>query len=100
MSERFDEGTVVEKQASRVKPPPMYQVVLLNDDGAFIKPLTHLAAFYSNRPPETGYKKRTNHTVNQYANCRFQACRKRTAERKTTRKKRCRSRHNSTSFNS
>lgn len=26
------EGTVVEKQASRVKPPPMYQVVLLNDD--------------------------------------------------------------------
>jgi ATP-dependent Clp protease adaptor protein ClpS len=32
MSERSDEGTVVEKQASRVKPPPMYQVVLLNDD--------------------------------------------------------------------
>ena len=32
MSERIDEGTVVEKQASRVKPPPMYQVVLLNDD--------------------------------------------------------------------
>ena len=32
MSERIDEGAVVEKQASRVKPPPMYQVVLLNDD--------------------------------------------------------------------
>ena len=32
MSERIDEGTVVEKQASRVKPPPLYQVVLLNDD--------------------------------------------------------------------
>jgi ATP-dependent Clp protease adaptor protein ClpS len=32
MSERIDEGTVVEKQASRVKTPPMYQVVLLNDD--------------------------------------------------------------------
>jgi len=32
MSERFDEGTVTEKQASRVKPPPMFQVVLLNDD--------------------------------------------------------------------
>jgi ATP-dependent Clp protease adaptor protein ClpS len=32
MSERSDEGTVVEKQTSRVKPPPMYQVVLLNDD--------------------------------------------------------------------
>ena len=29
---RTGEGTVVEKQASRVKPPPMYQVVLLNDD--------------------------------------------------------------------
>ena len=32
MSERSGEGTVVEKQASRVKPPPIYQVVLLNDD--------------------------------------------------------------------
>ena len=32
MSERSDVGTVVEKQASKVKPPPMYQVVLLNDD--------------------------------------------------------------------
>ena len=32
MSERIDENVVVEKQASRVKPPPMYQVVLLNDD--------------------------------------------------------------------
>jgi ATP-dependent Clp protease adaptor protein ClpS len=32
MSQRIGEGTVVEKQASRVKPPPMYQVVLLNDD--------------------------------------------------------------------
>jgi len=32
MSERFDEGTVTEKQTSRVKAPPMFQVVLLNDD--------------------------------------------------------------------
>jgi ATP-dependent Clp protease adaptor protein ClpS len=32
MSHQVGEGTVVEKQASRVKPPPMYQVVLLNDD--------------------------------------------------------------------
>jgi ATP-dependent Clp protease adaptor protein ClpS len=32
MSERFDEGTVTEKKTSRVKPPPMFQVVLLNDD--------------------------------------------------------------------
>jgi ATP-dependent Clp protease adaptor protein ClpS len=32
MSRQIGEGTVVEKQASRVKPPPMYQVVLLNDD--------------------------------------------------------------------
>jgi ATP-dependent Clp protease adaptor protein ClpS len=30
--ERTDEGTVAEKQTSRVKPPPVYQVVLLNDD--------------------------------------------------------------------
>jgi len=32
MSHQVGEATVVEKQASRVKPPPMYQVVLLNDD--------------------------------------------------------------------
>ena len=32
MSEQLGDGTVVEKQASRVKPPPVYQVVLLNDD--------------------------------------------------------------------
>jgi ATP-dependent Clp protease adapter protein ClpS len=32
MSERFDQGTVVEKQAAETKPPPMFQVVLLNDD--------------------------------------------------------------------
>lgn len=32
MSERLGEGTVTEKKASRVKPPPMFQVVLLNDD--------------------------------------------------------------------
>jgi len=32
MAERFEEGAVAEKQASRVKPPPMFQVVLLNDD--------------------------------------------------------------------
>ena len=32
MAERFEDGTVAEKQASRVKPPPMFQVVLLNDD--------------------------------------------------------------------
>src|SRR5512135_2259338 len=53
---------------------------LLLDDGAFIRPLTHLAAFYSNRPPETGYKKRTNHMVNQYTKRRFQACRNCTAQ--------------------
>src|SRR4030095_14607098 len=32
MDERVGDSTVVEKQASRVKPPPVYQVVLLNDD--------------------------------------------------------------------
>jgi ATP-dependent Clp protease adaptor protein ClpS len=31
-SERVDEGTVVERQTARVKPPSLYQVVLLNDD--------------------------------------------------------------------
>ena len=30
--QRSGDGVVVEKQASRVKPPPMYQVLLLNDD--------------------------------------------------------------------
>jgi ATP-dependent Clp protease adaptor protein ClpS len=30
--ERIEEGTVVEHQAARTVPPPMFQVVLLNDD--------------------------------------------------------------------
>jgi len=30
--ERFQDGTVVEKKLSRTKPPPLFQVVLLNDD--------------------------------------------------------------------
>jgi ATP-dependent Clp protease adaptor protein ClpS len=30
--QRSGDGVVVEKQASRVKPPPTYQVLLLNDD--------------------------------------------------------------------
>ncbi|MGE5665985.1 MAG: ATP-dependent Clp protease adapter ClpS [Betaproteobacteria bacterium] len=32
MSERVGDGVVAEKQLARVKPPPLYQVVLLNDD--------------------------------------------------------------------
>ena len=32
MAERFEDGAVTEKQTARVKPPPMFQVVLLNDD--------------------------------------------------------------------
>jgi ATP-dependent Clp protease adaptor protein ClpS len=32
MTERAGDGVVVEKQATRVKPPGMHQVVLLNDD--------------------------------------------------------------------
>jgi ATP-dependent Clp protease adaptor protein ClpS len=32
MSEQQGEGVVTEKQVSRIKPPPMFEVVLLNDD--------------------------------------------------------------------
>ena len=32
MSERAGDAIPTEKQASQVKPPPMYEVVLLNDD--------------------------------------------------------------------
>ena len=32
MATRHDPSPVLERQESRVKPPPMYQVVLLNDD--------------------------------------------------------------------
>ena len=32
MATRHDPTPVLERQESRVKPPPMYQVVLLNDD--------------------------------------------------------------------
>jgi len=32
MATRHDPSTVLESQESRLKPPPMYQVLLLNDD--------------------------------------------------------------------
>lgn len=32
MATRHDPSTVLERQESHVKPPPMYQVMLLNDD--------------------------------------------------------------------
>lgn len=32
MTEKFDPSTVLERQEAKVKPPPMYQVFLLNDD--------------------------------------------------------------------
>jgi ATP-dependent Clp protease adaptor protein ClpS len=32
MSERTGNSTVVEKQAAKTEPPPLFQVVLLNDD--------------------------------------------------------------------
>jgi len=32
MSERIEESTVVEHEAAKTVPPPMFQVVLLNDD--------------------------------------------------------------------
>ena len=32
MGNQYDHGTILEKQAQKLKPPSMYQVVLLNDD--------------------------------------------------------------------
>lgn len=32
MSTKHDEGTVLERQEQKLKPPPLYQVLLLNDD--------------------------------------------------------------------
>ena len=32
MGIKHENGTVVERQAQKLKPPPMYQVLLLNDD--------------------------------------------------------------------
>jgi len=32
MSTKHDEGTVLERQEHKLKPPPLYQVLLLNDD--------------------------------------------------------------------
>ncbi len=32
MATKYDSGTVLERQAQKLKPPPMYQVLLLNDD--------------------------------------------------------------------
>jgi ATP-dependent Clp protease adaptor protein ClpS len=32
MTDKFDHSTVLERQEAKVKPPPMFQVMLLNDD--------------------------------------------------------------------
>ncbi len=32
MATRHDNGTVLERQAEKLKPPPMYQILILNDD--------------------------------------------------------------------
>ena len=32
MAKRSEEGTILEKKAAKVKPPPLFKVLLLNDD--------------------------------------------------------------------
>ena len=32
MANQYENSTVIERQAEKLKPPPMYQVILLNDD--------------------------------------------------------------------
>ncbi len=32
MTDKFEHSTVLERQEAKVKPPPMFQVLLLNDD--------------------------------------------------------------------
>jgi ATP-dependent Clp protease adaptor protein ClpS len=51
-----DEGqgaVVVERQAAKTEPPPMYQVVLLNDDYTPMEFVVHVLQEYFNRDLET-----------------------------------------------
>lgn len=53
MANRHENSTVVERQAQKLKPPSMYQVVLLNDDYTPMEFVVIVLQEYFNKTRET-----------------------------------------------
>ena len=53
MATKHDNGTVLERQEQKLKPPPMYQVVLLNDDYTPMEFVVAILQEYFNKDRET-----------------------------------------------
>lgn len=53
MGTKHENGTVLEKQAQKLKPPSMYQVVLLNDDYTPMDFVVMVVQEYFNKDRET-----------------------------------------------
>lgn len=53
MATRHDSGTILERQEQKLKPPPMYQVLLLNDDYTPMEFVVAVLQEYFNKDRET-----------------------------------------------
>ena len=53
MATKIDGGTILERQAQKLKPPPMYQVLLLNDDYTPMEFVVAILQEYFNKDRET-----------------------------------------------
>jgi ATP-dependent Clp protease adaptor protein ClpS len=53
MATRHDTGTVLERQAEKLKPPPMYQILILNDDYTPMEFVVAILQEYFNKDRET-----------------------------------------------
>jgi ATP-dependent Clp protease adaptor protein ClpS len=53
MATRHENGTVLERQAQKLKPPPMYQVLLLNDDYTPMEFVVQIIQEYFNKDRES-----------------------------------------------
>lgn len=53
MANKHENSTVIERQAEKLKPPPMYQVILLNDDYTPMEFVVIVLEEYFNKNRET-----------------------------------------------
>ncbi|MBI3286259.1 MAG: ATP-dependent Clp protease adapter ClpS [Burkholderiales bacterium] len=53
MGNKHENGTILERQAQKLKPPPMYQVILLNDDYTPMEFVVAIVQEYFNKDRET-----------------------------------------------
>jgi len=53
MANQHENSTVIERQAEKLKPPPMYQVILLNDDYTPMEFVVIVLEEYFNKNRET-----------------------------------------------